>query len=101
MPFFVITYNHPNADGWQQHVVAHVEYLQDLLKKGTLRASGPFIGTTHKSAMLILSAANRDEVLDVIARDPFTIEGLVEDMTVTEGDPMFGTYHGESSRGRT
>jgi hypothetical protein len=49
--------------------------------------------------MLILSAANREEVLDVVAQDPFKIEGLVYELTVTEWDPIFGTYHDESSRG--
>jgi hypothetical protein len=32
--------------------------------------------------MLILSAANREEVLDVVAQDPFKIEGLVYELTV-------------------
>jgi hypothetical protein len=40
--------------------------------------------------MLILSAANREEVLDVVAQDPFKIEGLVYELTVTEWDPIFG-----------
>jgi len=48
--------------------------------------------------LLILSAGSREEVLDVIAKDPFEIQGLVAERTVTEWDPIFGTYHDESSQ---
>jgi uncharacterized protein YciI len=63
-----------------------------------LLASGPFAGTPVKSAMLVMSAANREELLGVIAKDPFAIEGLIEDMTVTEWDPIFGAFADKSSR---
>ncbi len=99
MAFFVVTYAHPDEAGWRTHVMAHVAYLEDLLKDGTLRASGPFQGTPQRAAMLILSAPDRDAVLAVIAKDPFAIEGLIADMTVTQWDPMFGTWRTESSRG--
>jgi uncharacterized protein YciI len=98
MKFFVVTYVHPDSEGWNKYLLAHVAYLENLLKEGTLRASGPFIGTPHKSAMLILSTASRKDVLDVIAKDPFQIQGLVTETTVTEWDPVFGTYQDESSR---
>jgi uncharacterized protein YciI len=94
MKFFVVTYVHPDSEGWNKYLLAHVAYLENLLKEGTLRASGPFIG----SAMLILSAASRKDVLDVIAKDPFQIQGLVTETTVTEWDPVFGTYQDESTR---
>lgn len=98
MALYVVTYVHPNEQGWNKHVFAHVLYLQDLLKAGVLLASGPFVGTAVKSAMLVMSAANLEELLGVIAKDPFAIEGLIEDMTVTEWDPIFGAFAGKSSR---
>ncbi|NOT39925.1 MAG: hypothetical protein HOP13_05480 [Alphaproteobacteria bacterium] len=51
--------------------------MQDLLKSGALLASGPFVGTNVKSAMLIMPAANREELLATIAKDPFAIHGLI------------------------
>lgn len=97
MKFFAVTYVHPDVDGWNKHRSSHRSYLEDLLKQGTLRASGPFRGTPYKSAMLILSATSREEVLDVIAKDPFQVAGIVTETIITEWDPMFGTYKAESS----
>lgn len=102
MALFVVTYDHPDAEGWQTHVMAHVRYLQDLLKTGELLASGPFVGTAEKSAMLIMSAPDQRTLLEVIARDPFAIEGLIQNMTITEWDPIFGAFNDRSSwAGRT
>lgn len=30
MPVYAVTYEHPNEDGWKQHVMPHVVWLQDL-----------------------------------------------------------------------
>ncbi|HEY8720444.1 YciI family protein [Pengzhenrongella sp.] len=98
MTFFAVTYVHPDAEGWAEHLTAHLEYLQELVLQGTVRASGGLVGTPTKSALLIMSAANREDLLAVIAKDPFQIHGLVSDMSVNEWDPIFGTYHDESSR---
>ncbi|MFM9861990.1 MAG: YciI family protein [Micropepsaceae bacterium] len=99
MPLFVVTYTHPNEDGWNAQVLAHVHYFQELLKTGALLASGPFVGGPVKSAMLVMPAANREALLATIAKDPFAIHGLIEDMTVTEWDPIFGALIQHSSRG--
>ncbi len=45
MSFFLVTYVHPDEDGWNRHLAAHLEYLEKLLAESTLRASGPFLGT--------------------------------------------------------
>ncbi len=92
MKFFVVTYVHPDVEGWKKYLSAHVEYLENLIKEGTLRASGPFIGTPQKSAMLILSVTSREEALDLISKDPYMIQGLVSESTVTEWDPVFGIF---------
>lgn len=97
MTIFVVTYTHPDEDGWAKHVMAHVTYLQDLLKTGELLASGPFSGTTHKSAMLVMQAPDRAALEATIARDPFAIEGLIEGMTINEWDPLFGAFNASSS----
>ncbi|MDJ0396576.1 YciI family protein [Rhodococcus sp. G-MC3] len=98
MPFFVVTYVHPDEEGWNKHLIPHVEWLQEQLQRGVLRASGPFVGTPEKSALLVLVAPSRADVDRVIAEDPFVVHGLVTEMTVTEWDPLFGTYQEESSR---
>jgi len=77
--------------------VAHLDYLREIEKEGRLRASGPFTDTPGKTAMLILSAPDREDLMALIARDPFEIHGLIEDMTVNEWDPIFGVFNDEST----
>lgn len=45
-----------------------------------------------------MTAPNKQAVLDLIEQDPFKIEGLVNDMTVAEWDPMFGVFQNDESR---
>ena len=97
MPVYVVTYAHPDAAGWAEHVAAHVGYLQDLLADGTLLASGPFTGTPDRAALLILQAADRAALDALIAGDPFAEQGLIADLTVREWDPIFGAFNPRSS----
>ena len=82
----------------------HVGWLQDRLKDGSLLASGPFSGAPRKSALLIkcalliMTAPDREALDALIASDPFAVEGLIENMTVTVWDPIFGAFNGRSSR---
>lgn len=92
MTTYVVTYAHPDEDGWTMHVGPHVDWLVAHVEAGVLRASGPFIDTPVKSAMLIIDAPDRSALDAIIASDPFAIEGLIEDMTITEWDPMFGAF---------
>ena len=98
MPFFVVTYVHRDEEGWRKHVIPHVQYLQAKLKDGSLRASGPMVGMPERAALLIMTAPDKQAVLDLIEQDPFKIEGLVDDMTVAEWDPMFGAFQEDPSR---
>ena len=99
MAFFAITYAHRNEARWREHVMRHVKWLQDRVADGSLKASGPLVGEPGREAMLIMVAADRQAVLDLIETDPFKIEGLVDDMTVTEWDPMFGAFASDPARG--
>lgn len=92
MKFFVATYVRPEDTGFEEHLRAHVDYLKELVGKGTLRASGPLVGTSPSSSMLILSVESREEALDAIAADPYVSRGVVTGFTVTEWDPMFGEF---------
>ena len=97
MPVYVVTYEHPDESGWQRHLMAHVDWLQDRLKDGSLLASGPFSGDTLKSALLLMTAPDRQSVVDLIAGDPFAEQGLIENMTIREWDPIFGVFNARSS----
>lgn len=95
--FFVVTMTHPDGDGWGRHVAPHVEYLRTLVADGKLRASGRAIGLGLRAGLLIFTVADRAELDRLIAADPFAVEGLIEELTVIEWDPLFGAFAGESS----
>ena len=97
MPTYFANYEHPNEEGWQQHVAAHIVWLQDRSKDGSLLASGPFEGTPVRGALLVFAADNKTAVNKIIASDPFAIEGLIENLRVTEWDPIFGAWNDRSS----
>jgi len=48
--FFVVTMSHPDGQGWGEHVMPHVEYLNGLIAVGKLRASGPVFGAFASEA---------------------------------------------------
>jgi uncharacterized protein YciI len=97
MRFFTVTMAHPDGDGWNRNLDAHVKYLRKLVAAGSLRASGPLKGTTLRSGFLIFTAPDRATVEALVAADPFATEGLIEHLTITEWDPLFGTFAAESS----
>ncbi|MBN2841260.1 MAG: hypothetical protein JXP37_09935 [Coriobacteriia bacterium] len=98
MRFFVVTYVRPDDTGGDEHLRAHVDYLNGLVEEGVLRASGPLVGTPQMSSMLILSVANRDQAHEIIAADPYVAHGVVTGFTITEWDPMFGVFQTAAHR---
>ena len=99
MKFFVVTMTHPDGEGWGKHVMPHVEYLRGLVGQGKLRASGPTQGLPLRAGLLVFTVADRAELDALIAADPFAIEGLIDQLTIVEWDPMFGAFAAESSLG--
>ena len=97
MPLFVVRFHHPDAAGWQQQLMPHIVFLQDLLKQGALKASGPLPGGRDKAALLLIEAADRAALDAIIARDPFAEHGLIADLVVEEWDPIFGVFNDLSS----
>ncbi len=97
MPFFVVTMSHPDGEAWGQHLRAHVDYLQSLIRQGKLRASGRLKGKALRSGFLIFTTETREETEALIQEDPFTKEGLIAELTIHEWDPLFGVFAAESS----
>ncbi len=98
MPLYVVTYTHPDAEGWAAQLLPHIHYLQDLLATGELKASDPLPGAAPHAAPLILEATNRAALDAIIARDSFAEHNLIAEMTVAEWDPIFGAFNALSSR---
>ena len=98
MAFFLVTMTHPDGDGWGRHVVPHVNYLKDLINAGKIRASGPISGLGKRAGFIIMTVEDIEEAKRLVAEDPFTTEGLVDELTILQWDPMFGVFSQESSR---
>jgi uncharacterized protein YciI len=98
MAFFIVTMSHPDGDGWDKHVGAHVDYLKLLVSEGKVRASGRLIRPPYRSGLIILTVADRAEADALIANDPFAKQGLINELSIQEWDPFFGVFSTESSR---
>lgn len=98
MAFFLVTMTHPDGDGWGRHVMPHVDYLRGLIEAGKIRASGPAMGLGKRAGFIIMTVENREEVERLVAADPFAIEGLIDELTIVEWDPMFGAFADDSHR---
>lgn len=94
MPFFLVTMTHPDGEGWGQHVAAHVTFLKRLIETGQIRVSGPVSGLGKRAGFIIMTVANEAEAHALITQDPFAIEGLIDELTIVEWTPLFGSLAG-------
>jgi uncharacterized protein YciI len=97
VPLFVVRFHHPDAEGWQQQLMPHVAFLQQLLREGSLKASGPLPDAADKAALLLIEAPDRPALDAIVARDPFAEHGLIANLIVEEWDPLFGVFNALSS----
>lgn len=85
---------HPDGEGWGRHVAAHVAFLNGLIGAGQIRASGPVTGLGKRAGFIIMTVASADEARALIEQDPFAVEGLIDELTIVEWTPMFGSLVG-------
>lgn len=97
MAFFVVTMSHPNGPEWDKHVRSHVDYLRNLIDQGKVRASGRAIGLPLRSGLIVFHVADRTELDQLIADDPFARAGIIAELSITEWDPLFGIFAQDSS----
>ena len=98
MAFFLVTMTHPDGKGWGQHVVAHVGYLRGLIEVGKIRASGPVYGLGKRAGFILMTVDDIEQARQLVVEDPFSTEGLIDDLTILEWDPMFGAFAEDSQR---
>ncbi len=91
--FYVVVSNaHCRPDELAPHLAAHLEYMIELEKSGTLFASGPFTetdGSQRGNGMSIVRADSIDHARKLAEADPFYAAGLrsfeIREWTVMEG----------------
>lgn len=97
MKFFIVRFVIHDMDRRKLYLDPHVQYLEELVARGVLRASGPVIGTPEHMGVLIFAVPDRESLADALAGDPFIIHGLVNEITSMEWNPLFGIFAAESS----
>ncbi|EME22610.1 YciI family protein [Rhodococcus triatomae] len=98
MPLFLVTYVHPDPQGWKTHLGPHLEWIAAQVESGALRASGPTFTGENRTAALLFNTADRAELDSIIATDPYMEHGQVSGLTVAEWDPIFGMLNAESTQ---
>ncbi|WP_110953751.1 YciI family protein [Anaerosinus massiliensis] len=93
MKYYLVRYLHTDLIGWEKHVNAHIEYLEQLVEHKKLIVSGPIKDSKNgeKEALLIFYVEDLNELQNLIQKDPFWYEGLVANYNMNEWDPMFGS----------
>lgn len=99
MSVFFVRYTHPDNAGWREHLEAHTKWLLTRLAEGTLKASGPLIGTPdgERGALLVFVTEDRTSLDEVIATDPYAVHDLISAMEVFEWNPFFGAFQPDST----
>jgi hypothetical protein len=92
MAFFLVTMTHPDGEGWGRHVASHVAFLKSLIEAGKVRASGPVTGLGKRAGFIIVTSDDRNEIEQLVAQGPFSIAGLIDDLTILAWDRMFGAF---------
>ena len=94
MLYFLVIMAHPDSERWGRHVSAHVAFLNRLIHAGHILVSGPVSGLGKRAVFIIMTVANISEARDLIAQDPFAVKGLIDELTILEWTPMFGSLDG-------
>lgn len=91
MAHFAVTYTYgPDKASQDAHRGEHRAFLGQLAEQGVIVASGPLLGTSPATALLLLKADSADEVRDTLTADPFQQLGQVDRVDVVEWNPVIG-----------
>jgi len=69
---------------------AHREYLAELVDRGVLLASGPWVD--QSGALLVYEVADEAALREVLAADPYTRAGVVAGTRVHEWQTVLGAW---------
>jgi uncharacterized protein YciI len=78
--FLYFYFNRNEPEKIRQVVPAHVQYWQAAIRKGYM--GGPFADRT--GGLISFVASSLDEATDIIQRDPFVLEDLIDQKWIKE-----------------
>ena len=86
--YVIIGHDAPDAkDKRPQHRPAHLRHLEPLAKAGQVILAGPF--TDGSGSMIIVKAESREEVWQMVARDPYVQHGVFNHVEVKPFKQVF------------
>ncbi|PQP13746.1 YciI family protein [Rhodococcus opacus] len=68
---------------------AHVDYLQDLVDRGTVAAAGGW--PDGSGGLVVFDVASRDDLEPLLDKDPFTTDGVIVDTKIFEWNIALGS----------
>lgn len=93
MPVFVVHYAYTDDTAARdEHRAEHRAYLGGLADEGVVLASGPLAPSEPDGALVVVRATNKPEVTEIVEADPFRRMGIVAGYTVTEWQPIIGSW---------
>ena len=93
MAIFAVTYEYgPDTERRMAARPAHRDWQAHLLESGVLLASGPLEDDDTPGGLLILSAAERANIVDILTQDPYAAEDVIAATTIRTWNPVFGPF---------
>jgi hypothetical protein len=73
--FVIIGHDAPDGkDKRPQHRPAHLRHIEPLAQAGKVLLAGPF--TDGSGSLIVIDAESREAVWNVVARDPYVVNGV-------------------------
>ena len=96
MAIFAVTYTYTDdVDTRDRARQEHRSYLGGLAEQGTVLLTGPWAAGELPGALLLFQTDDREAVEEIVAKDPFTEAGVIEEYAVTEWEPVLGALYGD------
>lgn len=93
MPVYALQYRYTSdLEARDRYRPDHRAYLVSMADQGVVLASGPFADDEPDGALIVVQADGKEAVHDLVAADPFRVQGVVADYTVTEWAPIIGRW---------
>lgn len=93
MAIFAVTYEYgPDTERRMAARPAHRAWQAHLLESGVLLASGPLEDDGTPGGLLILTAAERANIVDILTQDPYAAEDVIAATTIRAWNPVFGPF---------
>ena len=91
MPIYAAIYHYTDDTETRDALRAeHRDYLRGLAADGHVLLTGPFGAAEAPGALLLLRADDRDAAAALLAKDPFTVRGVVKETEIRAWDPVIG-----------